>query len=483
MNNSFKLSAKHYAVFAFLLLVPLLVSASGEETSSITFSEDFEGSEVDAAKWVVLENTNLSGYPAYGGSVNVADGYLSLSSNGSSFPWVYTASNPFPETGDFTVEFNLTYTCVGDSGNGVMISTGMPTLDSNWHNKIVTLWAHDEGPDHGVVYMEFFNSLVYRMNIPGFKPSSPPHSYKVTYAQGNYTIYVDGVNVATTQSQQRPTMIGFGNPPNPEVPQSPQTVAEWGYWGWSSFKVDSIKVEAAVNNDTTPHTTQVSVSTATEMQQLGYKIGIKGNLTSEGKPVSDARIILSYSLPGVSTWQPIASVTTNQLGAYSASWIPTATGEFTIKAEYAGDQNYAGSFDVKNISVLESTSKDLFFVESNSTLSSLAFNSTSEEVSFAVSGPSGTTGYVKFIVSKQLVPDASSLKVYLDNTQIEYTVSSVDDAWLLYFAYPHSTHTITIRMPRSPDVFSSYSLALAAVISASAIAPGLLVYYFKKRKK
>jgi hypothetical protein len=484
MTNSFKLSSKKIALFIMTILLTLAVSTvSRGETTNASFADDFEGTVLDSEKWIVAENTNMSGYPAYGGSVQVADGYLLLSSNGSSFPFIHSAVNPFPTSGDFSVEFAVTYTCIGDSGCGIMIANGIPTLDYTWHNKIVTLWAHDQGPDNAMIYLEFFNSLVYKMNVPGFKPSSPQHLYKVTYCNGTYDIYVDGVIVASAESQQRPNMIVFGNPPNPEVPHSPQTVVDWGYWGWSSFKADSIKVESLELNDNVSQTTQITLSTTAETQQLGYKIGIDGNLTSEDLPVSDAQIVLSYLLPGTSTWLPISSINTNQEGAYSASWVPTATGLFTLKAEYAGDEKFAGSYDIKNISIIESTGKEMFFVESNSTLSSLAFNSTSSEISFTVNGSTGTTGYTRFIVSKEIVSDPSALKVYLDGNQLEYTVTDATEAWQLYFAYMHSTHTVCITMIEPVNSYSIYITALAIAIFALAAAPSLLIYYFTKHKR
>ena len=44
-----------------------------------------------------------------------------------------------------------------------------------------------------------------------------------------------------------------------------------------------------------------------------------------------------------------------------------------------------------------------FSVESNSTVTDLAFNSASQELSFTVSGPSGTTGYVDAYKAKSLM--------------------------------------------------------------------------------
>ena len=123
MNDPLKLPRKTLAlIVAISLLLPLLISATPKaEASNTTFFDDFEGTTVDTAKWAVQKNTNLSGYPAYGGAIKVSEGDLYLSSDGSTFPWISTIEDPFPATGDFSVTFNVTYTCIGDWGDGVVI--------------------------------------------------------------------------------------------------------------------------------------------------------------------------------------------------------------------------------------------------------------------------------------------------------------------------------------------------------------------------
>src|SRR4030067_2134105 len=87
-----------------VLVLPLLASAvSAEEESYTRFYENFEGTDVDTQKWAVQENTNLSGYPAWGGSIRVNDSCVWLSSDGSVFPWISTVTNPFPASGGFVV--------------------------------------------------------------------------------------------------------------------------------------------------------------------------------------------------------------------------------------------------------------------------------------------------------------------------------------------------------------------------------------------
>lgn len=236
-------------------------------TSNSLFEDHFDGTTVDTTKWLVTENTNISGHPAWGGKVAVQDGQISFSSNGSTFPWVRTLNNPFPTTGDFTVEFDLTYTIIGDSGNGIRIfSNRLINNEYDWANNIFTLWAHDEGETTGVILIELFNQVVYKDYVAGFKPSSPPHQYKLEFANGNYTVHVDDKAVATNASQLRPTSIGLGHPPIPTLPYPPETTQTWAYWGWTSFEMDSIKVtmptsETPNQSSPEPTTQPINVNT------------------------------------------------------------------------------------------------------------------------------------------------------------------------------------------------------------------------------
>jgi hypothetical protein len=92
------------------------------------------------------------------------------------------------------------------------------------------------------------------------------------------------------------------------------------------------------------------------------------------------------------------------------------------------------------------TDWDIFSVESNSTVTELAFNSTSSELTFVVHGPSRTAGYVKATIAKSLIPNTKNIKVYLDEKQLNYEVTSNTDSWLLSFTYTHSTHQVSINL-------------------------------------
>jgi hypothetical protein len=229
-------------VMAVLLLPLITLATSTAETTYTPFYENFEGTEVDTQKWTVQENTNLSGYPAWGGSIRVNDSYVWLSSDGSVFPWIRTVTNPFPDSGDFAVTWSLTFTCIADWGDGFVISCGPHDDPGNpYKDRVLTLWAHDEGEAKGAILIELLGQRVFTIDVPGFRPTSNAHMYRLEYRQGIYTVYVDNTAVASAQSQIRPDSIGIGHPPVNTLPNSPESTQRWAYWGWTSSKTDYIK--------------------------------------------------------------------------------------------------------------------------------------------------------------------------------------------------------------------------------------------------
>ena len=138
-----------------------------------------------------------------------------------------------------------------------------------------------------------------------------------------------------------------------------------------------------------------------------------------------------------------------------------------VKAEWQGDENYSAAYNVKNVSVLRGNEENVFMAESNSTLSALSLNSTSNEISFSVSGPSGTAGYVRFLISKALLQDSADLKVYKDGALINCTVTSVGDQTVLYIVYSHSSHEIRISLPEYAEAgdLENSSSAVSVILS------------------
>jgi hypothetical protein len=148
-------------------------------------------------------------------------------------------------------------------------------------------------------------------------------------------------------------------------------------------------------------------------------------------------------------------------------WIPSATGYFIIKAEWAGNSTYTSVNNTVTLSVIPYENQYAFSVESNSTVSGLTFDTNSQTLSFSVSGENGTEGYARVTIAKDLVPDITQLKVRLDGVDYNYSAVSLDDSCLLAFTYNHSTHDVEVFLDINtvPEIPSLSVPALLMIIT------------------
>ncbi len=287
------------------------------------FVDHFEGTNIDTSKWIVQQNLNTSDYPAYGGTIEVANSTVCLTSNGSSFPYVYSAKNPFPSDGDFALEFDVTFTRIGNAGSGIWVSRGpfVPNQKELGAN-ILQVWA-DADNGNGIY---FLSKQVYKDYVPwnpfGYSNTSTLN-IRMQFSNGVYSLYLNGEELASAQSNLRPDTIGFGHPPAFRVPES-------GSVDWTSFAINSVEVlpPAGISLVSTPSSTT-----------LGIKVDLAGRLADhQNRSIPNANVILSYSVPDSSMWNTLTSALTDTDGNYFATWFPSATGNYLLKVEWKGDE-------------------------------------------------------------------------------------------------------------------------------------------------
>jgi parallel beta-helix repeat protein len=230
----------------------------------------------------------------------------------------------------------------------------------------------------------------------------------------------------------------------------------------------------------------LSISTSTSATTVGSAVNVNGRLySSNGDPLPNEPVVLSYTFAGANSSFPLSSSFTDEAGNYNMQWICNASGTFTLEVSWSGNSLYAGARNSTTVSLLPYENEQLFFVESNSTLTALAFNSTSSELSFSVSGPSNTTGYVKATIAKSLIPSGESVKVYLDGDELNHSITLTGDSWLLEFTYSHSTHNISVQLAASTTSLSLSGIndwiwiALPVAIAAFALI-GVAIWRKKK---
>ena len=300
--------------------------------------DDFDGNRVNNTKWIIQENTNMSGLPAFGGSVTVAGSQVILAStgDGTSFPCITTAFNPFPSSGDFVVEFDLTYNSISDWGTGLWLSRG--SFGNTSADVVLQVWADNEASwTRTAIRVNLLGTQVYRFEVYGWEPSADTNTFRLEYIKGVYTLSIDSVEVAIVASTIRPDTLGFGHPPTKDVPFTHER-AIGNVGGWSSFKINTIAISPPP---------VLSFSASPSQAKFGSTIELSGTLCSHAKaPLTGKTVILSYMIPAVGEWTPFTSTITDQHGSYAATWLPTATGTFMVKAEWSGNKAFSGDISV-----------------------------------------------------------------------------------------------------------------------------------------
>ncbi|MCL4430279.1 MAG: hypothetical protein M1167_05960 [Chloroflexi bacterium] len=173
-------------------------------------------------------------------------------------------------------------------------------------------------------------------------------------------------------------------------------------------------------------------------------------------------------------------------GSFMAVWQPDVTGNYLIKATFEETSTMNGASKTVNLALTPDAEQNVFTLTSNSTITQFAFNSTTSQLSFIASGPSGTQGYVNICVPKTLISDVSQLKAYVDGSQVSFNSESQIDSWLISFTYSHSQHRITMTVD-SPIVVtdngSSPQWLFYAVPIALVVGIAVVVLVFKSRSK
>ena len=207
-------------------------------------------------------------------------------------------------------------------------------------------------------------------------------------------------------------------------------------------------------------TPSIDVSCKSTTTVSGFKVEINGNLSLNGDPLSDQPVLISYSVTGGSSWQSLTLVKTLSDGRFTAVWKPSVTGNYLVKATSDRTSTMNEATKAVNLALTPDAEQNVFTLTSNSTITQFAFNSTSKELGFIASGPSGTEGYVNIYIPKTIISDISTLKAYIDGNEISFNSESQTDSWLISFSYSHSQHTITMAMSEALQVSNTNTDAL-----------------------
>jgi parallel beta-helix repeat protein len=226
--------------------------------------------------------------------------------------------------------------------------------------------------------------------------------------------------------------------------------------------------------------TSLSILTNCSSTLDAFKVEVKGTLLDiySGR-LKGETIVLSYTFAGIGIWTPITSDSTDDLGEFRIVWFPPATGNYMLKAEWSGNSTHFGVSSTIAVSTIPYDNQYVFTVESNSTISDLIFDQNSGHLSFGVSGENGTTGYTRVTIAKSLIVDVTKIKILVDGLEYNYTVTELNDSWVLLFTYNHSVHQVEVDLQAAIPEFPSF-LMVALFMTGTVLA---VVAYKKASRK
>lgn len=241
-----------------------------------------------------------------------------------------------------------------------------------------------------------------------------------------------------------------------------------------------------------PESRRSSVLTATldPSAYEGDKVDVSGRLAfTNGTGIGGAGLSLEYMRladplmnDSGTPWASAASATTSSNGGYLAQWTPATLGNFLVKVSWEGNLAVEGSEANLALALASPEAGLVFSVVSNSTVSGIAYNSTTNVLSFTLDGPNGTTGYTNLAVPKNLIENITTgLTVHLDQDTANYTSTSYPAFWMLHFTYTHSTHIVTVNLPVKPAPTTSPNfletpIGILTLAVALAFAAGATLY-------
>ncbi len=219
------------------------------------------------------------------------------------------------------------------------------------------------------------------------------------------------------------------------------------------------------------------------------KVQIAGSLNAYSGAIAQGTIEFAFRESTNFTYQPFTQTVTASDGSFVVDWTPPAEGNYVINATYWGNQQYTATFKELNVLVTPAAGNNtqtVFSVDSNSTVTNLAFNSDSDELSFSVAGETGTAGYVDVCIGKNLVDNASTIHAFIDGKEATYTVSEIGNSWIFHFTYHHSSHSIKFDLASKsegspvPEMPQETMPLIVTVLAVIAIVVAVFVVAQKK---
>lgn len=318
--------------------------------------------------------------------------------------------------------------------------------------------AATTNPPPGTLYYPYGSSVQVTVQ------PKPEYTFSGWYLDGTYAGLENTITVTMTGNRQLSAYFGGVSPtPSPTAAPVPTPTPT------------PVQLPPA----------NLAVSCESSSTYNGFDVQISGALSANGASIPNAGVLLYLSVTGGTSWDVLSFVNTASDGTFSVTWKPSVTGNYVLKAVWLGNSAYSNTNTIVNFAITPFEEQSVFSVTSNSTLSGLSFDSETKDLSFSTTGPSGTTGYVTVIIPKSLVADIATIKVFVDENQMNFNSLSQKDEWVISFTYQQSSHQVRLGLDETPTQSFNLPVDLVVIIGAVltvTIAIALVVVVLVKRR-
>jgi hypothetical protein len=200
-----------------------------------------------------------------------------------------------------------------------------------------------------------------------------------------------------------------------------------------------------------------------------------------GDALANTPLVLAYSIEMGHSWA-FDTLTTDGDGRFQATVdmdieaIMGLTLTVTLTDQYSEERTFFENVTYAAVGL--DGREGLFLTRSTSTLSDYLFSS--EMLKFNITGEEGTEGSTSILIPKAAMSGVDEVKITLDGAEIEYSVASEGDYWVLTFNYTHSTHEVYVDLGSSGSASTMVLLVIVIVIVA---ALGVALFLFIRRRK
>ncbi len=177
------------------------------------------------------------------------------------------------------------------------------------------------------------------------------------------------------------------------------------------------------------------------------KVQVSGTLTYNKTAIQGANIYVGFSADAGNKWENFTLVQTRADGSFGTLWIPNATGNYLVTANWEGNLTLHWMNATANLVLIPDGSGNELSVVSNSTITSFSYNAAAQELSFNTNGTQSTTGYARVCIPKSLISDINTVQLKIDGKSATFTSTSQDDVWVISCVYTQSEHAFTLQIP------------------------------------